>query len=76
MLSPEIFLRREDIVGSAPELEIVERRRPAERMRMTMVELESERFATSFLAVVPVRASLAVAIEHGAPHGCPASVPS
>jgi hypothetical protein len=69
VLSTEIFLRRESIVGPTPELEIVERRRPAERMRVTMMHLESERFATSFPAVVPVGASLAVAIEHGTPHG-------
>jgi hypothetical protein len=69
VLSPEVFLRRERIVGPAPELEIIERRGPAERMRMTMVDLQSERFAAPFAAVVPISTSLAAALEDRAPHG-------
>src|SRR3982751_2054592 len=66
----EFFFRRERIMGPAPELEIVERPRAAERMGVTMVDLEPERFATSFPTVVAVGASRGVAIKHGAPHGC------
>jgi hypothetical protein len=67
VLSPEVFLCRKRIMGPAPELEIVERLRPAERVRTTMVNLEPERFATSLPALVPVGASLAIALEHRTP---------
>ena len=69
VLAPEILLCRKRIVRPAPDLEIVERRRSAERVRMPVMNLEPTGFATSLAAVVPVSALLAVALEHGATHG-------
>ncbi|HEX3594046.1 MAG TPA: hypothetical protein VHU80_03060, partial [Polyangiaceae bacterium] len=38
---------------AAPELEVVERRRPAERMGVTVVGLEADGLATSLASIVP-----------------------
>ena len=67
-LSAEIFLRRQRVVGSAPWLEIIKRRRPPERVCMTMMNLEPRRLAASLSPFVAIGAALAVALEHGASH--------
>ena len=54
---------------AAPELEIVERRRAAEGVSVTVVNLQPEGFATSLTAVVLVSASPTVAFEHCAAYG-------
>jgi hypothetical protein len=66
----EVSFRGERIVRAAPELEVVERRWPTERVGVTVVDLESEGLATSLASIVPVGASRAVAIEHRSAHGC------
>src|SRR5436190_14380846 len=70
VVSSKILFRGERIVRAAPELEVVERRWPTERVGVTVVDLESEGLATSLASIVPVGASLAVAVEHRAAHGC------
>ena len=66
----EVLFRGERIVRAAPELEVVERLWPTERVGVTVVNLESEGLATSLASIVPVRASRAIAVEHRAAHGC------
>jgi len=70
VLSSEVLFRSEDIVRSAPELEVLERRRSAKRVGVTVVNFESEGLATSLATVVPIGASLAIAVEHRAAHEC------
>jgi len=70
VLSSEVLLRGERIVRAAPELEVVEPRRPAERVGLTVVDFESESLATSLATIVPIAALLAIAVEHRAAYGC------
>jgi hypothetical protein len=65
----KVFFRSERIVRAAPELEVVERRRSAEGVGETVVNLEPEGFATSLTAVVLVSASPAVPFEHRTAYG-------
>src|SRR5689334_15335847 len=66
---PKSCSRGERVVRAAPELEVVERRRSAERMGVAVVNFESEGLATSLATVVPVGASLAIAVKHRAAYG-------
>jgi hypothetical protein len=57
-------------VRAAPELEVVEGRRPTERVGVAVVNLESEGLATPLASIVPVRALRAIAVKHRAAHRC------
>ena len=70
MVSSEVLFRGERVVRAAPELEVVERRRPAEGVRVTVVNFESEGLATPLATIVPIGAALAIAIEQRAADGC------
>ena len=69
VVSSEILFSGERIVRAAPELEVVERRWPAERVGVTVVDLESEGLATSLASIVAVGASRAIAVEHRTAYG-------
>jgi hypothetical protein len=66
----EVSFRGERIVRAAPELEVVEDRRPTECIGVAVVNLESEGLATSFASIVPVRAPRAITVKHRAAHRC------
>src|SRR5882672_906456 len=66
----EILFRGERIVRAAPELEVFERRRSAERVGVAVVKFESEGLPTSLAPIVLVGASLAIAVKHRAADGC------
>jgi hypothetical protein len=64
------LFRGERIMRAASELEVVEGRPSAERVGVAVVNFKSECLATSLATIVPVGASLAIAVKHRAAHGC------
>ena len=64
VFSAEVELGSERIVCAAAKLEIVDRRRPAERKRAAMMDLEAERLPAPLATGVAVRATRAIAVVH------------
>jgi hypothetical protein len=66
VLPSEVFFGSECVVGAAPKLEILEYRPSAERIGLTVVDLEAECLTASRAAIVAIRAARTVAIEYRA----------